>query len=303
MSRFQIRVPATSANLGPGFDSVGIALSKNVRLDCQPADEWFFSVPEEDQPYIPSGKSNLIYKTALFTAEAMGYEELPPTHVELTNDVPIARGLGSSSTAVVGGIELADHLLGLGLSRYEKFKIACEIEGHPDNVGPAIFGGIMVSNYDGEHLDYVHFTEGMDELTWLAIIPDYHLETEKARGLLPVEMDYKQAVNNSGSANVLVAALATKNWPLAGKMMQSDRWHQPYRQVLIPGFSSFKEILEKEQSLGHYISGAGPTTVALFDEWDESKRERLELALEEFQVEPLQVNLSGAETFVLAPEK
>ncbi|WLR49001.1 hypothetical protein LC065_07520 [Halobacillus litoralis] len=116
-------------------------------------------------------------------------------------------------------------------------------------------------------------------------------------------MDYKQAVNNSGSANVLVAALATKNWPLAGKMMQSDRWHQPYRQILIPGFSSFKGILEKEHSLGHYISGAGPTTVALFDEWDDSKRERLELALEDYQVEPLQVDLSGAETLVLTPEK
>lgn len=303
MSRFQIKVPATSANLGPGFDSVGIALSKYVTLDCVPAEAWYFSVPEEDQPYIPSGKSNLIYKTALFTAEAMGYDSLPPTHVELTNDVPIARGLGSSSTAVVGGIELADRLLGLGLNRYEKFKIACDIEGHPDNVGPAIFGGIMVSNYDGEQLDYVPFKDGIEELTWLAIVPDYHLETEKARGLLPVEIDYKEAVNNSGSANVLVAALATKNWPLAGKMMQSDQWHQPYRQVLIPGFSSFKEVLEKEGSLGHYISGAGPTTVALFDEWNDGKEKRLKEALSDFKVEPLQVDLSGVKTLVPASEK
>ncbi|CDQ18902.1 homoserine kinase [Halobacillus karajensis] len=303
MSRFQITVPATSANLGPGFDSVGIALSKFVTLDCQPADEWYFAVPEEDQPYIPSGKSNLIYKTALYTAEALGFSELPPTYVELTNDVPIARGLGSSSTAVVGGIELADHLLQLELSRYEKFKIACEIEGHPDNVGPAIFGGIMVSNYDGEQLDYVHLTEGMKNLTWLAIIPDYHLETEKARGLLPIEIEYKQAVNNSGSANVLVAALATKNWSLAGKMMQSDQWHQPYRQTLIPGFASFQEILRKENSLGHYISGAGPTTIALFDEWDEGKHTRLTTILKDFHIEPLHVNLNGAKTLVLASEK
>lgn len=303
MTRFQIRVPATSANLGPGFDSVGIALSKFVTLDCLPADEWYFSVPEADQPYIPSGKNNLIYKTALYTAEAKGYEEVPPTHVELTNDVPIARGLGSSSTAVVGGIELADHLLDLGLSRFEKFKIACEIEGHPDNVGPAIFGGIMVSNYDGKQLDYVHFTEGMETLTWLAIVPEYHLETEKARDLLPVDIDYKQAVNNSGSANVLVAALATKNWALAGKMMQSDQWHQPYREALIPGFSTFQEILAKEGSLGHYISGAGPTTVALFDEWNERKAGRLNAALSSFHVEPLSVNLEGVQTKVAASEK
>ncbi|QAS53393.1 homoserine kinase [Halobacillus litoralis] len=297
MSGFQIRVPATSANLGPGFDSVGIALSKFVTLDCQPGEDWFFSVPVEDQPYIPSGKSNLIYKTALQTAEAFGYETLPPTHVELTNDVPIARGLGSSSTAVVGGIELADQLLNLKLTKYDKFKIACEIEGHPDNVGPAIYGGIMVSNYDGDHLDYVHFTEGLDGLTWLAIVPSYHLETEKARGLLPTEIDYKQAVNNSGSANVLIAALATKDWVLAGKMMKSDRWHQPYRQALIPGFSDVTEALEYEGSLGHYISGAGPTMVAVFDEWSAAKESRLKGVLPSYLVEPLQVHLTGAETF------
>ncbi|WP_226581240.1 homoserine kinase [Halobacillus litoralis] len=296
MNRFQIQVPATSANLGPGFDSVGIALSKFVTLDCEPAEDWHFSVPVEDQPYIPSGKSNLIYKTALYTAETMGYDTLPATHVTLTNQVPIARGLGSSSTAVVGGIELADHLLQLGLSRYEKFKIACEIEGHPDNVGPAIYGGVMVSNYDGTNLDYVHFVDGLEKLTWLTIVPDYHLETEKARGLLPVEIDYKQAVNNSGSANVLVAALAAQNWPLAGKMMKRDQWHQPYRKVLIPGFASVTETLEQEGALGYYISGAGPTMVALFDQWEDNKEDRLQTALSSYHVEALQVDFKGVRT-------
>ncbi|MGV2623162.1 UNVERIFIED_CONTAM: homoserine kinase [Halobacillus marinus] len=293
MTRFQIQVPATSANLGPGFDSVGIALTKFVTLDCRPADEWHFAVPEEDQPYIPAGKTNLVYQTALHTAKVHGHDSLPPTHVTMTNDVPIARGLGSSSTAVVGGIELANQLLDLRLSDYDKFKIACEIEGHPDNVGPAIYGGIMVSNYDNGALDYVHFTDGLDDLTWLAVIPNYHLKTEKARGLLPVELPYKEAVNNSGSANVLVAALATKNWELAGRMMKSDRWHQPYRQALIPGFTDVEKATTDAGALGFYISGAGPTMLALFDEWDEAKAARLKQELTDFQVEPLQAHLTG----------
>lgn len=296
MSRFQIRVPATSANLGPGFDSVGIALSKYVTLDCEPAEEWHFSVPAEDQAHIPSDKRNLIYQTALAAAQTRGFDSLPPTHVTLTNDVPVARGLGSSSTAVVGGIELADQLLDLELTRYEKFKIACDIEGHPDNVGPAVYGGIMVSNYDGEHLDYVHFTEDLDSLTWLSVVPDYHLETEKARSILPLEIDYKEGVRSSSRANVLVAALASKDWALAGKMMKNDQWHQPYRKMLIPGFDAVTEVLEGEQALGYYISGAGPTMVAVFDEWTKEKERRLQNKLSSYTVEALAVELDGVTT-------
>ncbi|ASF40800.1 homoserine kinase [Halobacillus halophilus] len=295
MSTFQIRVPATSANLGPGFDSVGIALSKYVTLECQPADKWSFGVPEEDQPHIPSGKDNLIYMTAIYTATAYGYEELPPHHVELINDVPVARGLGSSSTAVVGGIELANQLLNLELSRYEKLQLACAIEGHPDNVAPAIYGGIMVSSYDGDHLDFVQFTKGLDDLTWLAIVPDFHLETEKARSLLPQEISYKQGVHASGTANVLVAALAEQNWELAGKMMMKDQWHQPYRKELIPDFDAIAVKVKELNAAGMYISGAGPTMIALFEQLSEDKLVLLQKELPAYQVEALQVDSHGLE--------
>ncbi|KHE67536.1 homoserine kinase [Halobacillus sp. BBL2006] len=296
MTSFQIRVPATSANLGPGFDSIGIALSKYVTMDCQPADEWYFAVPEKDQPYIPSGEENLVHKTALYTANLYHYESVPPHHVEMTNDVPIARGLGSSSTAVVGGIELANHILDLQLTRFEKLKIACDIEGHPDNVGPAIYGGIMISSYDGNHLDFVRFSKGLEDLTWLAVVPDFHLETEKARELLPTEMSYKQAVHASGTANVLVAALAEQNWALAGKMMSRDQWHQPYRKNLISGFDHVQQTVLGEGALGMYISGAGPTMVALYDQITPEQLKQLSTSLSDYQIAALTVNTNGAET-------
>ncbi|RWZ59051.1 homoserine kinase [Halobacillus fulvus] len=296
MSAFQIYVPATSANLGPGFDSIGIALTKYVTLDCEPADEWFFEVPEQDTSHIPSGKDNLIYKSAIYTANAHGYDSLPPYHVHLTNDVPIARGLGSSSTAVVGGIELANEILDLSMSKYDKLQIACDIEGHPDNVAPAIYGGIMISNYDGDNLDFVRFTKGLETLSWVAVIPSYHLETEKARDLLPTSIPYKQAVHASGTANVLVAALATQDWALAGKMMKQDQWHQPYRKQLIPGFNHVSRLFEEHGSLGLYISGAGPTMVALFNDLDHAKFKDLASKLEGYQVNNLAVDLDGVKT-------
>lgn len=296
MKPFCIYIPATSANLGPGFDSIGIALTKYVTLDCQPAEDWQFLVPEEDQSYIPSGKDNLIYKSALYAAQTRGYDSLPPCRVHLTNDVPIARGLGSSSTAVVGGIELADHLLGLELSSFEKLKIACDIEGHPDNVAPAIYGGIMISTFDGQNLDFVPFTQGLDPLTWLAIVPDYHVETEKARQLLPRELPYKDAVHASGTANVLVAALAEQNWKLAGKMMKRDQFHQPYRKQLIPGYEDVQRTVEASGSLGMYVSGAGPTMIALFEEFDERTFEKLSAKLSEYTLFPLHADLRGVHT-------
>ncbi|UOQ94446.1 homoserine kinase [Halobacillus shinanisalinarum] len=298
MKGITIRVPATSANLGPGFDSIGIALSKYVTLECQPADQWHFSVAKRDQPFIPSGETNLIYKSALFTAFQYAIEHLPPYHVTMTNDVPVSRGLGSSSTAVVAGIELANQILDLQLSDYDKLKIGCSIEGHPDNVAPAIFGGIMVSNYDGNNLDYVHFTKGMDELSWVTVIPSYHVETEKARAVLPESMSYKSAVLASGTANVLVAALAEKNWEMVGKMMKRDQWHQPFRSELIPDFPTVSKILDEHGALGSYISGAGPTMIGLFQDLTTDQRAIILDKLQKHRVEFLTIDTTGLRTAV-----
>ncbi|MCP3028059.1 homoserine kinase [Halobacillus sp. A5] len=293
-----IRVPATSANLGPGFDSIGMALSQYVTLHCEPAGEWSFVLQKKDQPFIPEGKSNLIYKSALFTANQYGYDQLPAHKVTMTNEVPIARGLGSSSTAVVGGIELANQILSLRLAEREKLKIACTIEGHPDNVAPAIYGGITVSSYDGVNLESVRFSKELEQLTWVAVIPDYHVETEEARSILPAQLPYKDAVHASGMANVLVAALAEKDWPLVGRMMKEDKWHQPYRSGLIPDFPHVSKILEDNGSLGHYISGAGPTMIGLFHHAGERQLAALNDHFPNYQVEFLKADLSGVSASV-----
>ncbi|MFC7321832.1 homoserine kinase [Halobacillus campisalis] len=293
MNCLTIRVPATSANLGPGFDSIGMALTQYVILECERAEEWSFVLQEKDVPFIPKGKSNLIYKSALFTASRFGIEELPPHQITMTNDVPIARGLGSSSTAVVGGIELANQILKLELSDQEKLKIACDIEGHPDNVAPAICGGITVSSYDGTELESVRFSKGLEPLTWIAVIPDYHVETEEARAILPTQMDYKGAVHASGMANVLVAALAEKDWDLVGRMMKKDKWHQPYRSGLIPDFPHVSRVLNDHGSLGHYISGAGPTMIGLFKDASAKQMDSLMDDLPDYQVKILHADLHG----------
>ncbi|MFC7062060.1 homoserine kinase [Halobacillus seohaensis] len=293
MNHINIRVPATSANLGPGFDSVGMALNQYVTLQCEPAEDWSFILQKKDQPFIPNDRTNLIYKSALFTANQYAIEHLPPHQVTMTNEVPIARGLGSSSTAVVGGIELANQILNLQLTEREKLRIACDIEGHPDNVAPAIYGGITVSSYDGTNLESVRFSKGLDSLTWVAVIPDYHVETEEARSILPTEFSYKDAVHASGMANVLVAALAEQDWALVGRMMKEDKWHQPYRSHLIPDFPHVSSVLEEHGSLGYYISGAGPTMIGLFEGVSESYLQKLKKQLPSYQVEILQADTSG----------
>ncbi|WP_173915574.1 homoserine kinase [Halobacillus sp. Marseille-Q1614] len=299
MNTFTIKVPATSANLGPGFDSVGLALDLYVTLECEPAKEWNFVLSQQDAPFIPNDKNNLIYKSAVFTAAKFGKDELPPHQIRMTNDVPIARGLGSSSTAVVGGIELANQLFSLNLTKSQKLQIACEIEGHPDNVAPAIYGGITVSSYDGSNLESVRFSKGLENVVFAAVIPDYHVETEKARAILPDEVPYKEAVYASGMANVLVAALAEQDWALVGRMMKQDKWHQPYRGELIPDFPKVSNVLNTHGALGYYISGAGPTMIGMFNADKDFKNLFSDLA--DYQIDLLQADTNGVTAVNPAP--
>ncbi|SDJ23292.1 homoserine kinase [Salimicrobium halophilum] len=295
MSNFTITVPATSANLGPGFDSVGIALSKYATFHCEPSEEWHFVVPEADRPFIPSGKENLIYQAAIFTAKEFGHEELPAYKVTTSNDVPVSRGLGSSSTAVVAGIELANQLLGLELSEQEKVIVACKIEGHPDNVAPAICGGIVIAHYDHDVPKYVKLTNGVESLRWLAVVPDFHLKTEEARDLLPKKFSYKEAVYASSTGNVLVAALALHDWKLAGEMMEKDRFHQVYRSPLLPDFAPVSKALKTAGSVGTYVSGAGPTMIGLFEQLSEDKIEELKAVFPHLYFESLRTDTEGVQ--------
>ncbi|MEC0301877.1 homoserine kinase [Terribacillus saccharophilus] len=262
MKRWQISVPASTANIGPGFDSVGIALDLYLELEVQAGPEWEFIPMSDAVQGLPAGKDNMIYETALYVADRYGYSDLPACTVRMNSDIPLARGLGSSATALVAGIELADCLLSLQLSDEEKLDIAVSLEGHPDNAAPSILGGCVIGYYD----DKVHYIQTpIKDVRFLAVIPSFKLATSDARAVLPDQLLYKDAVKASGIANVAVAALLQQNWKLLGEMMTKDLFHQPYRQSMIPHYEEVAASLQKA-AYGVYLSGAGPTMIALIDE-------------------------------------
>ncbi|MBM7314206.1 homoserine kinase [Streptococcus suis] len=250
----RITVPATSANIGPGFDSVGVALSKYLYIDIlEPADQWAI---EHNLEYVPSDQNNLLIKTALKVCK-----NLQPHRLKMTSDIPLARGLGSSSSVIVAGIELANQLGNLQLTKEEKLTIATEIEGHPDNVAPAIYGNLVISSYVNKKVAAV--VADFPETGFLAFIPNYPLRTSESRGVLPSQLSAKKAVAASSIANVAVAALLKGDIETAGKAIESDMFHEPFRQKLVQEFYPIKQIGHEEGAYATYLSGAGPTVMVL----------------------------------------
>ena len=251
----RITVPATSANVGPGFDSVGIAVSKYLTIDVLEAQEnWWIEHDLGEE--IPSNEENLLLQTALQVAS-----DLPPHRLKMTSEVPLARGLGSSSSVIVAGIELANQLGKLSLSDENKLEIATKIEGHPDNVAPAIFGNLVVASYVDQQTN--HLVLPFPECALVAFVPNYELKTSDSRNVLPSEWTYKEAVEASSIANVAIAALAKGDLRVAGKAIEADRFHESYRQQLVAEFPQVKEVAHQHDAYATYLSGAGPTIMTL----------------------------------------
>ena len=251
----RITVPATSANVGPGFDSVGIAVSKYLTIDVLEAQEnWWIEHDLGEE--IPSNEENLLLQTALQVAS-----DLPPHRLKMTSEVPLARGLGSSSSVIVAGIELANQLGKLTLSDEDKLEIATKIEGHPDNVAPAIFGNLVVASYVDQQTN--HLVLPFPECALVAFVPNYELKTSDSRNVLPSDWTYKEAVAASAIANVAIAALAKGDLRVAGKAIEADRFHERYRQQLVVEFPQVKEVAHQHDAYATYLSGAGPTIMTL----------------------------------------
>lgn len=251
----KIIVPATSANIGPGFDSVGVAVSKYLTVEVLEASQnWH--IEHDLGADIPVDETNLLITTALGVAD-----NLAPHRLKMTSDIPLARGLGSSSSVIVAGIELANQLGQLGLSDQEKLLIANGIEGHPDNVAPAIFGNLVVASYVDGQLS--HLVAPFPVCSLLAYIPSYELKTSESRGVLPDTLSYKEAVAASAVSNMAITGLLTGDMELAGKAIQNDHFHEPYRQSLVKEFTSVKSTALAAGAYGVYLSGAGPTIMML----------------------------------------
>lgn len=276
----KITVPATSANIGPGFDSVGLAVSKYLTIDVlETSNKWEI---EHDLGDIPVNEENLLIQTALGLVP-----NLQAHRIKMTSDIPLARGLGSSSSVIVAGIELANQLANLNLSAEKKLDIATEIEGHPDNVAPAIFGNLVVSStIDGK----VHsIVTDFPKTSLLAFIPRYELKTSDSRGVLPSSLDYKEAVAASSVANIAIAALLKGDLITAGQAIEADRFHEKYRQSLVKEFAVIKTVAHENGAYATYLSGAGPTVMIFVAE---DKLVMLEQQVKTLELDGEWVNLS-----------
>ena len=254
----KIIVPATTANIGLGFDSIGIAVDLYLTLTIvEPSSEW--KIEHSFGEAVPTNEENLIIETALAVCQT-----LQPQHLVCESDIPMTRGLGSSSSAIVAGIELANQLGKLNLTPQQKVKWATKIEGHPDNVAPAILGGLVVATYDEENqeVDYLQ-KEIHSAIQGIALIPDFELSTKASRLVLPRAFIYSQAVEASSRSNVLVAALWQEDWNNVSRIVEKDLFHEPYRETLIPFLTPVRKLAKDKGAIGTYLSGAGPTVMVL----------------------------------------
>lgn len=251
----RIKVPGTTANLGPGFDSCGLALQLYLTLEVG-AEQDSWEVEHQLGSGIPTDSKNVIVTTALSLAP-----DLAPRKLKMTSDVPSTRGLGSSSAAIVAGIELANQLADLQLTAAKKVEIATLIEGHPDNVAPAILGDFVVATKINQ--DVFAVKHAFPETGVIAFIPQKELLTSESRTVLPSELRYSEAVKASSIANVMIAAVLEGNLFLAGQMMEQDLWHEIYRKKLIPHLEKIREISQENGAYGTFLSGAGPTVLVL----------------------------------------
>lgn len=289
------KVPASTANLGPGFDSLGMALPLYtwVELSKSRSGETSFALYGDGMESLPRDKSNLIYKVAQQVFREAGIE-VPELHIEMYSEIPLARGLGSSASAIIGALVAANALIGSPLDRDKLFHMATELEGHPDNVAASLFGGIVVSAWDGKRAQCARI-EPHEALKALVAIPAFELLTEKARHALPAQVPMADAVFNVGRSSLLVAALATGELSLISHAMQ-DRLHQPYRAALIPGMAEILDRAADFGALGAALSGAGPTLIAFVDAASPDKT-----SLETFLKDTLAKEGIASETLWLKP--
>jgi homoserine kinase len=259
----QVRVPATTANLGCGFDILGLALQlyNSFTLTLTPEPGWRVSLPPGID--LPTHDDNLVYQAARQLFERVGFT---PTglHLSLSIDVPLARGLGSSSTAIVGGLVAANQLTGATLDRDTLLAMAVDLEGHPDNVTPALMGGLTLSYTANAHHHYLPLPFPQ-ELIVIVAIPDFELSTAYARSVLPAQVSRADAVFNCSRTALLVSALQNRRYDLLATAMD-DRLHQPYRAPLVPGMAEALTAAYAAGALGVALSGAGPTLVAIAQE-------------------------------------
>jgi homoserine kinase len=275
-----VRVPASSANLGPGYDVLAAALSLELELEVEETGEFFV---HSDVPGLPSDRSNLCVRA---------FERLRPADgvtFQIRSQIPVAAGLGSSAAAIVAGLAAADHMYELDAPLYE---LAVELEGHPDNVAAALYGGFVICPGPGE--EPVRF-DPAPGLEGVLAIPDHEVATAEARGAMPAELPVADAVYNVGHATLLMLGLAKDDFSLIGRAL-GDRMHQPRRRSLYPRSMELVDQAEELGAVGATISGAGPA-VLFWCHWQQTGGlvERLKAAAPDCSVSRVTFAPGGAD--------
>ena len=253
-----VRVPATSANLGPGYDAVGLALSLGTTIALDRSQHPEIEVSGTGDALIPRGPKHPAYRAARFVAEVIGE---PDAHFRLVqeNDIPPTRGLGGSAAALVGGAVAANELFGGQIAAPDLLNIVCELDGHPDNAAPALLGGLVIGTLTPTGISAVRLEPS--DLGVAVAVPDFAVSTTAARRALPETVTHRDAVFNVGRSGLLLGALATGEYGLLRVAMQ-DRLHQPYRAHLVPGLEGVIEAALGHGAHGACLSGSGPTVLA-----------------------------------------
>jgi homoserine kinase len=290
-----VRVPATSANLGPGYDAVGLALSLSMRISLDRAPAPIVEVHGIGTDLIPRGPDHPAYRVARFVAELVGEYDVH-FHLVQENAIPPARGLGGSAAALVGGAVAANDLLGRSMPAPDLLNLVCELDGHPDNAAPALLGGLVIGTLTLEGISAVRLEP--KGLKAAVAVPDFAVSTTAARRALPEKVSHKDASFNVGRAGLLLGALATGEYELLHVAMQ-DRLHQPYRSHLVPGLEDVIEAALDNGAYGACLSGSGPTVLAFApDEHAPVVAQSMQATFEKRKVRAqawaLDVDLSGA---------
>ena len=259
----RVRVPGTSANCGPGFDCIGLACTiyNDLQLTLLREPKLIIETKGEGASNIPTDDRNIVWNSIQALLERAGaIDEFKGAIIRMENHIPLSRGLGSSAAAIVAGIKAANAILGNPLNRHELLKLATELEGHPDNVAPALFGGMTVSIVNRGQVQTLSFVPKL-RLKLVVAVPDFPLSTRLARQVLPKVIPIKDAVFNIGRASMLIGALI-KGKERYLKNAFDDAIHQPYRTELVPGMQDVFQAAKDAGAIGVALSGAGPCLIA-----------------------------------------
>lgn len=289
----RVRVPGTSANCGPGFDAIGVACTiyNDLELTLKGEEGIAVEVEGEGADNIPRDERNIVLRAIRTILKRANLEdEVKGFCVRMKNHIPLSRGLGSSAAAIVAGLKAANALIGNRFSRRELLQMATNIEGHPDNVAPAIFGGFTISVVTRGRVECFSLMPRMP-LKLVVAVPEFPLSTKLARSVLPEQVNMKDAVYNVSRAALLVAAL-TKGQPRFLRNAFADALHQPYREKLIPGMKDVFRAARRSGALGASLSGAGPCLIAYTLENEEAVGQAMVEAFANHEVEARALQLS-----------